>query len=286
MLTKSLPSPTLMTFPDATDSAENSPAQHSADLALLKEAVREAGQIALRFFGRSPEVEIKPDDSPVSEADIAVDRALREKLMAARPGYGWLSEESVDDQKRLQRERIWVVDPIDGTRAFLKELPEWTIAAALVEAERPVIGIVFNPATGEFFEAEAGRGSLLNGKPISVRDPVPLENSELITSRSLLNRKIWQQPWPPLETRWVNSVAYRLALVASGECDATLSMTRKHDWDLAAAELLVQEAGGRATTHTGGGFRYNQPVPLQQSVIAAGPGLHAELLKRTRTAAI
>lgn len=275
-----------MTVSEASRSADKARAERGADLALLRDAVRAAGQLALGFFGRSPHVEIKPDDSPVSEADIAVDRALKEKLTAARPGYGWLSEESVDDPRRLQCERVWVVDPIDGTRAFLKELPEWTIAAALVEGERPVIGIVFNPATGEFFEAESGRGAWLNGDAIAVRDPAPLEGSELITSRSLLRRKIWRAEWPRLETRWVNSVAYRLALVASGACDGTLSLSRKHDWDLAAAELLVQEAGGRATTHTGGGFRYNQPLPLQQSVIAAGPALHAELLERTRTAAI
>lgn len=275
-----------MTFPEAPDNTDCAGAERGADLELLRDAVREAGDIALGYFGRSPEVEIKPDDSPVSEADIAVDDTLKGKLTAARPGYGWLSEESGDDQRRLQRKRVWVVDPIDGTRAFLKELPEWTIAAALVEAGRPVIGIVFNPATGEFFEAEAGRGSRLNGESVAVRNPVPLRNAELITSRSLLRRKIWPKPWPPVETRWVNSVAYRLALVAAGASDATLSLSRKHDWDLAAAELLVQEAGGRVTTHTGGGFRYNQPLPLQQSVIAAGPALHAELLEQTRTAAV
>lgn len=272
-----------MTAPEATGSA---PPDAAADRALLKAAVREAGEIAMGFFGRSPDVEIKPDDSPVSEADIAVDRALRDMLASARPDYGWLSEESTDDLSRLERDRVWMVDPIDGTRAFLKELPEWTIAAALVEAGRPVLAAVYNPATGEFFEAEKGKGARLNGEPVSVADPVGLENSEIIASRSLIKRKIWRRSWPRLRTRWVNSVAYRLALVASGAADATISLTRKHDWDLAAAELLVQEAGGRMTTHTGGDFRYNRPTPVQKSVVAAGPALHAELLERTRTADI
>lgn len=260
------------------------PDPRSRDLALLREAVREAGAAALDYFGRSLETRHKSDGSPVTPADLAVDRVLRERLTAARPDYGWLSEESEDDGARARRERVWVVDPIDGTRAFLKEKPEWTIAAALVEAGRPVIGIVFNPVTGEFFHAVLGAGAFCNGAPVRVSDPVALESSRLLVSAGLLRRRIWDRPWPDIETVWVNSVAYRLALVAAGRFDATLSLSRKHDWDLAAAALLVQEAGGRATAHTGDEFLYNRVPPLQRSVVAAGPALHARLLERTRAA--
>jgi myo-inositol-1(or 4)-monophosphatase len=226
------------------------------------------------------------DDERIFAADLAVDRTLRETLTAARPAYGWLSEESSDNGARLQRERVWMVDPIDGTRAFLKQKPEWTVAAALVEAGRPVIGVIFNPVTDELFHAVKGTGAYCNGEPLRVSDPVALESARLLASGGLLRRRIWDRSWPEIETVWVNSVAYRLALVAAGRFDATLSLSAKHDWDLAAAALLVQEAGGRATAHTGEEFRYNGIPPLQRSVVAAGPSLHMQLLERTRSARI
>lgn len=264
----------------------NSHSNLNSDMALLTESVREAGKIALSFFGKDPQAEKKSDGSPVSEADYAVDKAMREKLMSARPGYGWLSEETEDDRVRLEHDRVWIVDPIDGTRAFLKGKPEWTVAAALVEAGRPVLAIVFNPATDEFFEARKNSKTLLNGTPVLVTEAIEVENSRLVASSGLLRRDIWEKPWPSVQTKWVNSVAYRLALVAAGKYDGTLSLTPKHDWDLAAAELLVQEAGGCVSTHTGGALLYNSRSPLQESVIAAGPTLHRELLERSRTVRI
>lgn len=272
-----------------TEPAETSKqirAEYERDLTLLTEAVREAGAIALRYFGHDPHTRTKADGTHVSEADLAVDATLRGRLTEERPAYGWLSEETEDDLSRLERERVWVVDPIDGTRAFLKERREWTIAAALVEAGRPVAAVVFNPATDEFFDAVCAGGARLNGTRMRVPEPVPLEQSRLIVSEGLFRHRIWDRPWPPVRTRWVNSVAYRLALVAAGECDGTVSMSKKHDWDLAAAELLVQEAGGKVTTHSGSALRYNAAPPLQQSVVAAGPSLHAELVERTRKAAV
>jgi myo-inositol-1(or 4)-monophosphatase len=257
-----------------------------ADLALLRNAVRNAGALALEFFGKNPASRRKPDGTEVSEADLAVDNSLREALLGSRPGYGWLSEETEDDTSRLNRERVWVVDPIDGTRAFLREKPEWTISAGLVERGKPVIGIVYNPATAEFFEASRGGGARLDGRSICVSDPVPLTECCLVSSQKLFQRDIWDVKWPPVETRWVNSIAYRLALVAAGKCDGTLSLSPKNDWDLAAAHLLVQEAGGRITTHSGDSIRYNGASTRQRSVIAAGVSLHTEILHRTATARI
>lgn len=253
-----------------------------ADGALLLQAVREAGALALGYFGHQPEARLKPDGTQVSEADLAADAALKAHLLGARPAYGWLSEETPDDLDRLGRTSVWIVDPIDGTRAFLKEKPEWTVSAALVEHGRPVLAAVFNPARDELFSATKGQGARLNGEPIHVSDRDDIAGSRLVVSRSLLRRDVWDRPWPELETIWVNSIAYRLSLIAAGRCDGTLSLSAKSDWDLAAAHLLVHEAGGVITTRNGGEIFYNGAVPEHDSVVAAGPKLHKALLERTR----
>jgi myo-inositol-1(or 4)-monophosphatase len=251
------------------------------DYALLEQAVRDAGELALSFFKQSLLVNRKPDGSEVSEADLAVDAALKLDLLAKRPDYGWLSEETEDDDVRLGRTRVWMVDPIDGTNAFLRHLPEWTVSAALVENGAPVLGIVFNPATGEFFHAMRGKGAFLNGKPIHASKRETLEGALVIASGGLFKKKIWKEPWPGVESRWVNSVAYRLALVASGKADATISLSAKSEWDLAAAALILEEAGGIITDHHGHAHNYNQKPPRFPSLVASGAKLHPLLIERT-----
>jgi len=252
------------------------------DYALLKVAVRDTGELALTYFRRSILVKRKMDGTEVSEADLAVDRALKLDLLTKRPDYGWLSEETEDDRERLKCSRVWVVDPIDGTSAFLRHVPEWTVSAALVEDGVPVLGIVFNPATGEFFHAIKGRGAFLDDQPIRVSDQATLEGAYLIASGGLFKKKIWKEPWPEVKTKWVNSVAYRLALVACGRADATISLSTKSEWDLAAAAVLIEEAGGVITDHRGEGHRYNLPTPRFPSLVAAGKKLHPLLIERTR----
>ena len=261
--------------------AGQSEQQRVADLRLLIEAVREAGELALSFYRQSPHTELKPDGSEVSEADLAADAYLRRTLIGERPDYGWLSEESEDDPSRLEQRFVWVVDPIDGTRAFLRDKPEWAVSAALVDRNHPILAAVFNGATGEFFHASLGHGAFLNDNPIRVTDRVELEGSRLAAAPKILTRDIWREPWPKLEAVWVNSIAYRLALTASGQCDGTLSMSGKNDWDLAAGHLLVQEAGGVVTTARGKQLVYNQLPPAQESIVAAGPNLHKALSRRT-----
>jgi len=223
------------------------------DYALLKKAAREAGELALTYFRKSISVTRKTDGTEVSEADLALDVALKLALCAPRPLYGWLSEETEDNPKRLESSRVWMVDPIDGTNAFLRHVPEWTISAALVEDGRPVLGVVFNPATDEFFHAMRGKGAFLNDEPIATK----------------------------VKTEWVNSVAYRLALVACGRADATVSLSNKSEWDLAAASILVEEAGGVVTDHHGLAHRYNRPSPRLPSLVASGKALHPLLIERT-----
>jgi len=251
------------------------------DYALLKTAVRDAGELALTYFRQQILVNRKPDGSEVSEADLAVDTALKLDLHTRRPDYGWLSEESEDDQERLNCRRVWMVDPIDGTNAFLRHLPEWTVSAALVEDGVPVLGAVYNPATQEFFRAMKGNGAFLNDQPIAASTKTTLDGALLIASGGLFKKKIWKEPWPEVKSKWVNSVAYRLALVACGRADATISLSAKSEWDLAAAALIVEEAGGIITDHHGGIHRYNRASPRLPSLVASGKAMHPLLIERT-----
>ncbi len=269
-----------MTAIEPTKRARSAPSLEE-DYALLKNAAREAGKLALTYFRKSIIVKRKIDGSEVSEADLALDVALKLELHVPRPDYGWLSEETEDDQERLKSDRVWMVDPIDGTNAFLRHVPEWTVSAALVENGLPVLGVVFNPATDEFFHAMRGKGAFLNDKPIAASDKSTLEDALLIASGGLFKKKIWKEPWPEVKTKWVNSVAYRLALVACGRADATISLSNKSEWDLAAAALIVEEAGGIVTDHHGEAHRYNRESPRFPSLVASGKALHPLLIERT-----
>jgi myo-inositol-1(or 4)-monophosphatase len=255
------------------------------DEALLNGAVRAAGALALSFFRSGIVGRQKADDTPVSDADLAVDEMLRERLIGERPGYGWLSEESVDDPARLDAARVWIVDPIDGTRAFLAGTPEWTIAAALVENGEPVLGAVFNPATDEMFTARRGGGAYLNGLPIAVSAPEEIAGCRMIATKGFFKHKIWGAPWPDTESTWFNSIAYRLALIAAGRADATVSLTGKSEWDVAAAALLVEEAGGRVTDATGAALTYNKPSTRMNGLVAAAPKLHDLIVARSKPVA-
>jgi len=251
------------------------------DYELLKRAVRDAGALANSYFKQPVEVHKKPDGSEVSEADLAVDAALKLDLTTRRKDYGWLSEESPDDRSRLKHSRVWMIDPIDGTSAFLRHVPEWTVSAALVEDGVPVLGVIYNPATEEFFHALRGHGAFLGDIPIHVSAKDTLEGAEMIASGGLFKKKIWEEPWPEVTARWVNSVAYRLALVACGKGDATISLTPKAEWDLAAAAILMDEAGGITTDHLGNPHPYNRENPKFPSLVASGKALHPLLIERT-----
>ncbi len=246
---------------------------------LLHDVVREAGALALDFFRRGVEPwDKEADGSPVSEADLAVDRLLRERLTGARPDYGWLSEETEDDKTRLQRRRVWIVDPIDGTRAFIKQVPEFTVCAALVEDGEAIAGAVYNPAREEFFEATLGGGARLNGTAIAPTGQDDLGRAHYLASRRTFDYHDWPRPADHIKSTWMNSIAYRMVLVAAGRYDASFSLAGKSDWDIAAADLILREAGGRCTTLRGEAFRYNEPAARHPNVVASGPKLHQPLL--------
>jgi myo-inositol-1(or 4)-monophosphatase len=257
---------------EAASSHATSKTDFEDDLHLLETSVREAGKIALKFFGGDYKRWNKAGGSPVTEADLAIDNFLKESLRGARPDYGWLSEESLDDPARLDARRIFVVDPIDGTVAFMKGRPHFTICAAMVEGSRPNAGVVFNPATDECFTARTGGGAFLNGNPIHVS-----LGSEIAGCRLLGNQQVFAG-WPPMHVENFSSIAYRAVLVAAGRFDAMVSLTIKRDWDLAAADIILTEAGGKLVGADGLPLAYNSAPALQGATIAAGPALILPLL--------
>ena len=248
------------------------------DLGLLEDAVRGGGEIARKFYGGDYKRLNKEGGSPVTEADLAVNTFLHERLTAARPDYGWLSEESADNPARLTRDRVFVIDPIDGTIAFLKNRPHFTICAAVVINGRPCCGVVHNPASDELYAARTGAGAYRNGARIHVGERHALQGCAMLGPRSELT----EAPWPPMHVQTRNSVAYRIVLVADGSADATVSLSCKRDWDLAAADIILTEAGGRLTDTEGATPIYNRLATLQPSLAAANPVLHAEIISLLR----
>jgi myo-inositol-1(or 4)-monophosphatase len=244
------------------------------DLALLEAACRAGGEIARRRFQDGCKSWSKQGGSPVTEADLEVDAHLKAMLTAARPGYGWLSEESVDDASRLSHETLFIVDPIDGTVAFLKGRPHFTICAAVVKDGVAVAGVVHNPMLDHLYRAQAGGGAFRGAVRIHVSAAHGLEGCAMLGDRSMLTRP----PWPQMKVETRNSVAYRVALAADGSFDATVSLSAKRDWDLAAADIILREAGGRITDRSGATLVYNRPEAIQASMVAAGPDLHAEII--------
>lgn len=252
----------------------------SDDLALLREAARQAGRIARERREKGLKIWSKAGGSPVTDADLEVDKYLRETLTAARPDYGWLSEETADDPARLTRRRLFVVDPIDGTVAFMKAKPWWTVALAVVEDGRPIAAVIYAPALDELYEAAAGEGARRNGEAIHASDADTLEDAAMLADAKLFERDIWADPWPAMRFEKRNSIAYRMALVAAGAFDAAVAISPKHDWDVAAGALIAAEAGAIITDHRGRPYLFNQPTAAQPSLVCAAPGLHPLILSR------
>lgn len=253
------------------------------DLALILEAAHEAGALARDLRRQGLEIEYKAaDNSPVTNADLATDRLLTSRLRAARPDYGWLSEETVDDQERLTRRRIFVVDPIDGTRAFLKDRPWWSVAIAVVEDGRPVAGVVFAPELDETYLAVLGQGATRNGQPIRPSETTSLDDCRMAGNPLVFSHPAWPEPWPAMRVEPRNSTAYRMCLVAAGDFDAAVAPVRKSDWDVAAGDLIAREAGCFVGDHAGQAFRFNRARPSQASLVCAAPALAPLILDRVR----
>lgn len=257
-----------------------------ADLELLKAAGAEAARLALTYFQRDPEVWIKDGGSPVSEADLAVDARLTKILRTARPDYGWLSEETADTTDRLQCSRLFVVDPIDGTRAFLDGADNWTVSLAVIENGRPIAAVLVGPVLETTLWATAGGGAFRDGQRLTASRPADLTNIRLAAPRRFM-RAFEPICGGPLKRRYIASLAYRVALVAAGEFDAAIVGPGAQDWDLAAADLLVQEAGARLVDLSGEYLRYNRPETTCPMLVATSPenfGQVIEIIERERAA--
>ncbi len=258
----------------------------SDDLGLIREAAINAGIMAMDLRKAGLKTWSKSGGSPVTNADIAVDSLLKERLLAARPDYGWLSEETADDPVRLGKSRVFVVDPIDGTAAYIKDLPWFSISIALVEEGRAISAVIHAPAVNETYEAALGGGAQLNGATVGPSRTTDLEDSAMLGDAKMFAHPAWRQPWPPMRYSTRNSIAYRMALVAAGTFDAALALSAKNDWDLAAGDLIASEAGALTTDHKGVRFIYNRQSPLQTSMICATPALHPLILARTQAIAL
>lgn len=232
-----------------------------------------AGRLIQTVRAEGVDADSKGDMGPVTRADREADGLLKRELRRLMPA-GWLSEETADSPERLGTERLWIVDPLDGTKEYVQGLEEYAVAIALVEADQPVLGVVHNPATGDTFAAARGGGAYRNGASIQVR-----EGDVILASRSETVRGEFE----PFEGTWrvtpVGSIQYKLALVAAGEGAVTFSRGPKHEWDVCAGVLIVVEAGGSATDLFGEPLRFNRPFPKTRGILAGAPGAYARALE-------
>ncbi len=252
----------------------------AADLDLLEETAREAGEIASRFWRADQQVWDKGGEGPVSEADLAVDRHLKERLLGMRPDYGWVSEETEDDPARLAAERVFIIDPIDGTRAFVAGERTWAHSLALAEDGRVVAACVFLPARDKIYLAAAGEGATLNGAPIAAVQRDALEGASLLSARSGLDARHWSGGPPDVKRHFRASFAYRLTLVAEGRFDALLTLRPTWEWDVAAGALIAMESGARVSDRNGRDPAFNSGTRQMDGLVAGGRTVHGELLKR------
>jgi len=250
---------------------------YSDILARIEAALEAARTIFARFTPGAIETEYKIGHDPVTEADRAVDAALRQILL--RDGEGWLSEETADNPSRLDKDRVWIVDPLDGTREFVKGLPEFCVSIGFAENGKPVAGGIYNPATQETFLGAIDAGVLYNGQPSRPSQRTTLDGALILASRSEVKRGEWKQfDGGRFKVQAMGSVAYKLALVASGLADITFTLTPKNEWDVVAGAALLRRAGGFVSTLEKTELTVNRRDPLLSGLLASGPFLRDELM--------
>ncbi|SLN61562.1 Inositol-1-monophosphatase [Falsiruegeria litorea R37] len=249
------------------------------DLSLLVDAALEAGKIASRYSGKEAKRWEKPDGAgPVTEADLAVNEMLEDTLPAARPDYGWLSEETEDSTDRLDRSRVFVIDPIDGTRSFAEGSRTWAHSLAICENGVTTAAVVYLPQRDMLFAAATGQGATLNGDLITVTDTANLTEAQVLAAKPNLNSTHWRGGQvPDFGRAYRPSLAYRMALVAQGRFNGMLTLRPSWEWDIAAGDLIIREAGGQCTDRFGAPLRFNNPQPKLSGVVAGGQLLHTKL---------
>jgi len=240
----------------------------NSELELVKSSVRSAAKAILQIAHDGFEADYKTDNSPLTLADLEANRILKETLTQSFGEYGWLSEETRDDRARLDCQRVWIVDPIDGTREFTLQIPEFVISVALAEREEVILGVIYNPSTDELFEAVRGGQAKLNDK--FIRSNHRFGDKPVVeASRSDIEKGRFAAFESVVEIRPCGSIAYKLARLAAGKADSVFSLTPKNEWDIAAGVILVTEAGGKVGGTSGKPFLFNQPDTLVNGIIAA-----------------
>lgn len=252
-----------------------------SDLDLLIDAAQEAGQIALHHKSKGLEINDKPDGAgPVTQADLAVDRALREGLTSARPDIAWLSEETEDDPARLSSKRVFIVDPIDGTRSFIAGETTWAHSLAIVENGVATHGVVYLPEMDLLYSASVSTGAFCNGERLSVSNISDIEDARVLATKPNMDAKHWLGAVPDFKRSHRPSLAYRLCLVAQGRYDAMLTLRPSWEWDIAAGALILAEAGAKVTDRTGIALQFNNAMPQTAGVIGAEVGLHRQIAEK------
>jgi len=241
------------------------------ELNIAKEAAIEAGALIMNYYKADYEIKDKGYHNPVTTADHAADSKLKEILTQARPDYGWLSEETIDSKERLKKERVWVVDPLDGTKEFIEGVPNFVVSIGLVENGEPVVGVLYNPVTTETFTAAKGYGATLDGKTILCNTKQDVGEMVILNSRSETRRGLWE----PFKNTFgglkaVGSVAYKLGLTAAGKADIFASLRPKNEWDICAGNCIINEAGGKLIDLYGKSREYNLEKTLIEPGLIAG----------------
>jgi myo-inositol-1(or 4)-monophosphatase len=240
--------------------------------------VRSAGLAIMAYYQDAFNARDKSPDNPVTDADLAADKLLREELLGLLPQAGWLSEETADQPMRLRHNYVWVVDPLDGTKEFIMGIPEFAVSVALVEDGQPVLGVIYNPPTAELFTGYKGGGVHYNGHPVGISARSDLAGALVPASRSEVKKGEFEPFAGMVKLRIVGSIAYKLAQVAAGQADATWSRGPKHEWDICAGAFLVTEAGGKATDLSNEPLLFNRPYPKVNGIVANNGRLHEELM--------
>jgi myo-inositol-1(or 4)-monophosphatase len=242
------------------------------DLGLLLSSLKQAGEIAMRFHRKSPKTWAKPDGTVLTEADLAVNDFLGTNIQSARPDDGWLSEENPDNADRLRKSRLWIVDPIDGTRAFSDGMRFWGVGVALIENHEPILSGIYCPVDDVMYHAVKNGGAFRNGLPLTS----PQSHGHAIVPK--LAKFPVEAAGLPAQVSSSWPMLLRFALIAEGISPAAISIGHKQDWDLAAGVLLVTETGGKVTTQSGEPLRFNQSEHAQPGLVAAQVQWHDRLL--------
>lgn len=259
-----------------------------AELTTAIEAAQAAGRILLNYYQSDFEITDKGFHNPVTTADFASNKHLEEQLRDSFPIYGWLSEETTDTYDRLGRDRVWVVDPLDGTKEFIEGVPQFVVSVGLAENGRPVLGVLHNPVTGETFAAAAGKGATLNGETISASENQILSEAVILSSRNETRRGLWE-PFQPFMGGLmpVGSVAYKLGLAAAGRADMFATLRPKNEWDVCAGHAILKEAGAELWVLTGEEHRYNsRTVVIKPGLVAGNSTLVTSFIDLYRSTAL